>query len=263
MKSYYIKGTSKRYSIREDGNVVAHWRYQNNGKKRYSDKILSKHFNTKKRTKYYSPVVNLKFGEVKAKTVFVFSLMVEYFKLNPPDKHHEYRMSCKDGDSFNNSVDNLQWEIKIVREYEYQPKAIHKDGKIVSKICGCCGENRDIVNYTLASNPNHKGAKATKYTFRNICELCRSSEQWDRIMNNPESLKLYQANRKKWATSKEGVKYYKDYVKKNYKKPVVELQDCYVRRKAVQRGFNKENITPEMVDAFRVMLQIKRESRNL
>ena len=195
--------------------------------------------------------------------LFINTLMVEYFKIQKPDNHHQYRLYPLDGNNLNNSVNNLAWEIKTIRDYEYKPKAISKNGLIVSKICGICGENRDIVNYTLSQNPNHKNSKSNKTCFRNVCEPCRSQEQWDKLVNDPIALQRSLKIKKDWMSTKEGKAYHKKYREQNGNRRVVELQDCYVRQQAIKRGFQKDQITPEMIETFRIMHEIKREVKSM
>lgn len=264
MKEVFIKGTNKRYSINELGHVFSHYRKNNQGKIISCYKRLSPCFNTSKtkRTPTFSPSITLHYPD-KKRCKFIKSLMVEHFNLTPPDQNHNYVLHPIDGNNMNNSIKNLQWKIRTIREWNYEPKAYSKNGIVTHKVCGCCGEKRTIDNYTFSSAPHQKGSKKVKkYCYRNMCEPCRSLEQVNKINADPIKYAKAMEKQRAWSKTEAGKKYYSEYRKKYGKKKSEELMDCYVRQQANKRGIPYSIMNDTVVEILRTQLEIKRECKN-
>lgn len=261
MKTRYIKGTKKRYSINELGEVFSHYRNNNQGNRIDSYRQLTPCFNIHKSkiTPNNSPCVTLHFPDKKA-CKFIKTLMIDHFNLTPPDNNHDYVLSPIDGNNLNNSIKNLEWVIRTLREWNYQPKAFSKKGVVVSKICGECGENRTINSFTFSSAPHQPSkGKVKKYCYRNMCEMCRSLIQINQINADPVKFEKLKQRQKEWTNSEAGKKYYKKYKKMYNKKKSVELLDCYVRQQAKKRGISYEIMDDTVVEMLRLQIKIKRE----
>lgn len=217
MISKFIKNTNNRYSITSDGVVISHYRFKNNGQIYYRDFELKANKNLKDSK---TLCVNIVFKDSKRmKSISVPSLMIDAFGIKKPDTFHFYDIDFKDGDQTNNSLSNLYFKIRTKKNYEFYPQPFYdKKKNIVSKICGLCGENKNISSFTNAS----------ENTYRNECEKCRSKEQYDRIKSDETRLKRLRQHTKKFANSEKGKKYHKEYRVKYSKYEKENMTDHYI-----------------------------------
>ena len=226
----FIPNTNKRYIITEKGKIYSQYKYNNKGKKYFKIKEIKAYLNI---ANAKSTVVNLQFRKYslinKMKTVHVSTLMEKCFKLNPPDKFHFYDLTFKDGNCFNSELSNLEYRIRThsASNYNYYPQPFYNLKSIIThKICGNCGDKKEIENFYL-QNPSDRGKNKT---YRNICEPCRSKIQWEKIKSDVNKLKKRNENSKKWAKTERGKAFYKSYSEKLTK-------------------YNYENITPHYLSS--------------
>ena len=185
----FIKGWDKKYSINDKGEVWSNYKYDNQGKKFYKRLLLMPQIHVKG-----TNCLAVHFGtqavgkKLCRKSVFVKTLMQDYFKLNPPDKYHQYDLVNKDGDIYNNQVTNLGWRIHTGTPWKHYPQPFYdKKGKIIEKICGNCGSRLDIKCFMLQNHKKYK--KVNQHdTYRNECTSCRSTKRWEQIKADPKLL---------------------------------------------------------------------------
>lgn len=248
-----IPNTNKRYTITEDGKVYSNYRYANNGKKIfYRREIRRRRYLNNQKNK--TLVVSLQFGKYsltnKTKTIFLNTLMEKCFSLTPPDKFHFYDLRFKDGNCFNSSLSNLEYRIRTNHKHYPQP-FYNLTGKITHKVCGECGEKKEIKNFSL-QKPKQEGQNKT---YRNVCEPCRAKIQWANISSDIKRLKRHIANTKRWAESKEGKRYFEIYRKNRSKYEYENLTPHYL---ATSLGMNKKDLTPELISLARKRILLTR-----
>jgi hypothetical protein len=254
----FIPNTNKRYTITEEGIVYSHYRYNNKGKKFFRIKEIRKHLNNGENKTF---VVSLMFGKYsqtnKLKGIYVNTLMEKCFSLKPPDKFHLYQLSYKDGNPLNLRLDNLEYRIRTLSNHKFYPQPFYNlSNKITHKVCGECGNKKEIVNFSL-QNPKEKGQNRT---YRNICESCRSKIQWAKIKSDIKKLKASYLHGKRWAQTEIGKKYYQDY-RKNYSRYEREnLADHYL---ATTLRMNQKDLTPELIELTKKKLLLFRKVKNI
>lgn len=122
-----------------------------------------------------------------------------------------------------------------------------------TKICNKCQEVKTLSEF---------GKKNGK--IRNICKkcICLSSKEWNE--NNKEKVKQYQ---KEWyENNKEKAKQNNNEWRENnkeksnqyYKKARNDFKPYYIIDKLKQQGFNKEQITPELIEEKTNIIKVKR-----
>lgn len=252
----FIPNTNKRYSITENGIIFSNYRYSNQGKKIFHKKEIARHLNN---TNSKTLVVSLQFGKNsdknKPKTVYLNTLMEKCFSLKPPDKFHFYDMTFKDGNCFNSSLSNLEYRIRVSDEsnYKFYPQPFYNlRGKITHKICAVCGDKKDINNFNLQKPKK----RARNKTYRNQCEKCRSKRQLAYINADINRIRRARMNAKKWANTKEGISYYKNYRKVYGKHSREELTLHYL---STILRINIKDLTPELISLCRKRVLLNRK----
>lgn len=250
----FIPNTKKRYSINEKGVIYSHYRYFKNSKIYYRKIIVKKHISQN----INSVLVSLFFGK-KRKDIYINTLMINLFKLKLPDKYHFYDLKQKDGNIFNHNIKNLEYKIRLNRKYKFYPQPFYnKNGRIIHKICGNCGKRKIISNFNLQNvygenRENHK-------TFRNICESCRTIQNWNHIKSDIKLLLKVAKRSSEWAKSKEGKKYYSNYDKKRKEYNKKYITNEYIRGIS---HLKKDEITPQLIELITKQVQLKRLINNL
>lgn len=260
VKTVFIPKTDKRYSISSNGIVFCNYRFSNNGQKFYKKAVVKKYLLNKVSK---TACVSLQIGKWSAsnrmKAFYLNTLMEKCFNLRPPDKFHFYDLRFKDGDCFNVSLNNLEYRIRMETDskYRFYPKPIYNQrGKIIRKICACCGAEKDIDAFQLQA-PKEEGQNKT---YRNICEKCRSSIQWKTVKSNPERFARNKRHVEKWAKSKEGQKYYKKYRRVYCKNQVETLHPHYI---ASCLRIRQSELTPTLLQISRKKILLSRTIKPL
>jgi len=233
MKKYFIEKTDKRYSIREDGNVVSHYRYYKSGK-RYHDKLIKVTDRCDYKRKAY---VSIAFLHTR-RSIPVHSLMIKYFRLKPPDIFHTYVLDNIDGDLFNNNLNNLYWKIYTIGNNKYQPMCFYKRNKIVEKRCSNCGNIKDISNYSFTKE---RWGNRTLDRYSNTCYKCK----YEKVKHSRNS-------------NNKVMERYKKSCVVDLKRRRHNLHECYINEIIKNRGLNPSTFTPEMKNVIRETLKIKR-----
>jgi hypothetical protein len=246
MKFHFIENTDERYSINENGEIHSHYRFQNNGKKRY--RLLKCTIYECQRGIRASIIFK---NEKKTKTVFPSTLMIKYFNLITPDNFHLYDLYHKDGNKLNFALSNIEYRIKLISDCNFYPQPFLVDNKIVSKICGQCGENISIDNFTLQTLDK----KSKKRTYRNTCNLCRNKNNWERIKTNKSSKEKYLIQHKKWKESEKGKLYYAEYQKEESRFNVQNITDKYI---CDILRIQKKDLTPKLRELQKKKLVLRR-----
>lgn len=254
---YFIKGTDKQYSISDKGIVYSHYRFRTNGKKLFRKQVVSKCADLRDGKPISVKVVFLK--KAYRKSFNVNNLMAECFNLTPPDKHHLYRLKPKDNDLFNNSLENLEWRIKTNKtsEYKFYPQPFYnRSGKIVSKICGECGDKKIITDFTL-QKPRSPGQH---WTYLNVCKICRAKRQWKRIKTDPIRYDKHLKHIRKWSKTEKGKRYYKNYRKISQHYQKVNLTRHYIASslRVYKFGISEKEIPEELINLRRSIISLKR-----
>ena len=249
----YLQGYDQRYSINKKGEVFCLYRVLKNSNILKQKIKLAKNIKNRK-----SCIVSLMRPDGKVRAITVNTLMCLVYGLNPPDKNHQYKLLYKDGNHFNNSIDNLIWVIHTRVDYNFTPQCTHKNGAIISKRCGNCGDYKSISNYTYSCNPNHKNANSLKFCYRNQCEQCRSKYQWGKLNSDPALMKRFRDRVKEWESKPSSKKWIKEYLRNHGLKERAELTNSYVDTLIRRRGLNPESFTEEMKDILREQVKIKR-----
>lgn len=257
----FIPNTRKRYSINEWGIVFSHYRYMNNGKKKYRKVVVRKGMNGKRESS--SPCfVESRNGKTYKKH-FVNTLMVKLFKIKYPDKHHQYDIVPKDKDFFNNSVVNIGFKIRMgIGNYPFYPQPFYnEEGIITHKICACCGVKKEIEDFAF----NSKKESSHNKTYRNITESCRGIRQWNEIKKDPERLKLVIELKSKWESSKRGRAYRKQYNRDAYKYNKENLTPHYIASKLsfYKTGLTEKDLTPELIELVKKDMSITNKIKQI
>lgn len=245
---HYIENTNNQYSIRDDGFVYSHYRYKNNGEKIYRDRKISTYIDC-------GGVRSCVWLNGKRKVFVIRLLMEKYFKLTPPDIYHEYKLISKDGNLLNLALSNLEYRINLLKDYQYYPQPYYDDNRIISKVCGQCGDKIDISHFQ--SKINKKRGK--KKTYKNTCNFCRSKNNWNRIKTNELSYEKYIIANKKWANSEFGKEYYKKYKKEWGETQREQLTDHYLC--SVLR-INREDLTDKLKELQKKKIVLRRQIFN-
>jgi hypothetical protein len=245
MRERYIQGTQKKYSINENGEVFINYKYSNVGKKSYKRQKVSVYLNGKKSK---SPGVNiLKNGKTTNLTLPI--LMIEAFKIKPPDDNHRYITYYINGDMFDNSIKNIGFKVYVERKWKYDPLVFHKKRIVISKKCCDCGEIKLAKEFHLQENSN---------TYRNQCEKCRNDERWAYIKADDFRYKRVLANGRRWAKTEKGARYQKEYQSKWGGKSRDTLDNRYINNIINRRGLNPDSFDDSMKAALREIIKIKR-----
>lgn len=251
----FIKGWDKKYSINDKGEVWSRYKYTNNGKRFYRDQLLVAYFNT---LISKSPAVKL-VEKKKITTVFVRSLMIEYFKLKAPDRYHQYVLQSKDGDNLNSSLSNLEWRIAVLnKEWLYYPQPFYdKKGKIVEKICGSCGSKLPISSFMLQDHRHRKG-KICHKTYRNKCTVCISTDRWQQIKSDPKLYARYKEINDKYIVPERLKKKYRrtDQIRRD------TLDPQYVKSTLCRYGILVADLTPQMIAIQAKSLALRRDYKS-
>lgn len=101
METKFIEGTNKQYSIREDGNVIRHYRWDKWGNKLIKDVVVKSYIRTKKN----SITVVVVFGFPQQQHS-IRRLMENYFDI---EGEYSKILGYKDGDKTNHSLSNLYY----------------------------------------------------------------------------------------------------------------------------------------------------------
>lgn len=238
----FIPNTDNRYSISDEGIVYSHYRYQKSNKRRYRESIVKIYiFNS-------SPAVSLNIMG-RTKVIFVKTLMKELFNIDPPDDYHQYVLINKDKNLLKNSIENLEYRITLLSDYNYYPQPFYnKKGEIIHKICMRCGKKKDISGFQLQSS-----YKSKKLTYRNECTKCKVDNNWKRIKNNKSSYEKYIVTHNKWRNSEEGNQYYKNYNKNKYEKEKKELSRRFLSKRLHlhEYGIRESEIPDELVELLK------------
>lgn len=248
----FIANTNKRYVITSEGEVFSLYRFDNQQRKREQRRKVKPY---KPNQGEASPKVLLILDEGKRKSVCISVLIIEAFKLSPPDEFHYYDLKTKDDDFWNMSLNNLVWKIRMYEatDYSFYPQPIYnKKGEITEKICAVCGEKRPINLFQLQQLKN----KTKRQTYRNCCEKCRSSLRWEKIKNDPELLEIKNIQTKNFYESEEGQTYYKDYRKKQNEKDREAISDRWISNSL---RMMKSDLTPEIIEVSRKRIILKRK----
>lgn len=262
----YIPNTNKRYIITDKGKIYSQYKYNNKGKKYFKIKEIKANLNI---ANAKSTVVNLQFRKYslinKMKTVHVSTLMEKCFKLNPPDKFHFYDLTFKDGNCFNSELSNLEYRIRThsASNYNYYPQPFYNLKSIIThKICGNCGDKKEIENFNLQKPKKECQNK----TYRNVCETCRAKKQWENIKSCENKLKQHNEITKMWAQTNIGKIYYKSYKKIKSKYDYDNLTIHYL---ASSLRLKQNDLTPKLISLTRKKILLlrtikkqKNETRN-
>jgi len=242
VRSFYIKGTDKRYSIREDGNVIRHYRYNCKGIRVYKDEFCKK--TKRKGSSIVSVTIYNPEGIGRRKVVN--ELMVEYFDLKLPDDCHSYFFDYKDGDCYNNGLTNIYYRIFTRKEYKYDPQCYYVDGDLVEKRCGTCGDKKVIKNFTVYPKSN---------TCSNECNTCRSKDQYAKIKSDKLRYSKSKKRTLKWNASDTGKKWRSEYFKMQRE----FMSNWYINGIIRHRGENPDHYTEEMKEIVRTQILMHRE----
>ena len=134
-----------------------------------------------------------------------------------------------------------------------------------TKTCSKCGEEKPLDEFC-----RHKGRKDG---LSSECKACCVARSVARRKNNPEICKkndrLYRARhpekmkaqtRRYYLNNKEAC-YQRS--QSGRKKSRDKLSDSYCRKLLIERGFNKEEITPELMGVHRNVIKIKRLAKEM
>lgn len=251
-----IPGTNRKYSISDEGVV----------KNLKTKRLLSVHSNDPKK-----PCVGVLLCDNGKYDFFTLNtLMIKAFKLQPPDKYHMYKIMHKDGDPWNNNLSNLEWKIRHVSKLnKFYPQPFYNEkGKIVSKVCDKCGENKPISKFILQT---HK--EGYKKTYKNTCLPCIAKNNLKRILDCPVKKANYLKRSKEFFATPNGRKWLKNY-NRNYNKTEKGYTICRKSRiknkELISDGYIKEllaeprllkrkEIPQYLIDLKRKEIQLKRQ----
>ena len=209
-----VPNTLGRYSINEKGEVFSNYRFLKGGVKWKRKEIVKK---TRNANVGNSPTfTEFRNGKIYKKH-FVNVVMTKLFKIKPPDNRHLYDVVTKHGDFFNNGIKNLTFRIRTLKDadWKFYPQPFYdKTGKIIYKICACCGIKKNISEFSFNSKKESYHLK----TYRNISINCRCKRSWIAIKSDAARLAIVTEYQKKWSRSKNGIKYYQKYRKDNHLK---------------------------------------------
>ena len=258
----FIPGTYKRHSIDDKGVVYSNYRKLKNGKIIYRRRIVPKYMNSQI---VLSPCVAIFTGKkCKKKTLFVNSVMVKLFKIKEPDKYHFYDIIPKNGDSYNNGVENIGFRIRMEKysNYKFYPQpSYNKRGRITHKICGDCGENK-IIKYFILQSHTKPGLHKT---YRNLCTKCIGLRQWKNIKANPERHKRVKEQCSKWSKTEKAIEYHKSYRKIYIKQSHDNISHHYISSslKLNTIGLKSKDLTDEMIKIARKKIILFRNVKQL
>jgi len=266
----FLPGFNKQYSIDDKGIIYSNYKYLNNGKIWYRRLPISKWVPKNNNQYHYnSPAVSLKHPIRGLRTFFVNSLMVKVFKIKEPDAYHYYDIILKDGNIYNNSIENIGFKIRTEygSNYKYYPQPFYDNNNVIThKICGVCGIKKEIKHFNLQTPQKSKW----KRTYRNICEQCRASKQWDYIRSDPQRLIRMDEHRKRFETSERGMAWRKQYAKDKHQYDFNNLTPHYVYTslKLNNEGIYVRDMTNELymlgkkrIELFRNKQMIKKQPK--
>lgn len=241
----YIPNTDFRYSISENGQVFSHYKYNKKGEKFYKLKEVSQHFNIKTSK---SKSVSLQIGkfskENKMKIISILTLMEICFNLKPPDKYHLYDLLIDEDIKNGSLLDKLVYKIRVNKDanYKFYPSPTYsKNGKIIKKVCGDCGNEKRIKCFVL-HNPKKEWQNKT---YRNICETCRYTRRIESIKKDNIKFEKYKIARQKWNKTEQGKMYHKKYITEYHLKNKQKITNRYIAKSLKLRigDLNKKIIT--------------------
>ena len=223
MKTKYIEGTNKRYSIREDGVLTRHYRYYKDindnmiYKASYKDVIIKTKLN-KNNHLTYSIRINK-----KSKSGYISTLVAEYFNIKNPYLFSSSKVAYRDNNPNNCNVDNIYFT--------------NQNGKTsyTSKKESISAKKEYNRKYKINSYHKNKGNK--KYMMRL------------RKNNKTHYLKLKKENPEKVAN-----KY-----NKHNRIHTNQLSDSYVSAKI---GFSVNLLPEQIIELKRNQLKLHRELKN-
>ena len=241
MEFKFIPDTNNLYSINENGVVFS---YVLN-RELVKTVIKQTAFVSIRYAYYYKP-----------KVISVNKLMKNVFNIQPPDNYHGYDIICDDGDALNNSRINLKFVIRLNREYKYYTQPFYDCyGIITHKICGVCGDKKDIKYFPLDIAPNRKK------TYRAICCHCKSIERKNQLANDPvkraindKSLKAYRSSERNKNNKRRIDTYHRKY-----------LNDTYIKKLLLRPDDDLciNDITLDLVELKRQSVKINRLYKEL
>lgn len=249
-REVYIEGFENRYIVNELGEFFSMYKMSKNKTRKYNRKKLSVYYNDKKNKT--SVVVNLHKGG-KTRAYLVKTIMRNHFQIEPPDKYHRYVLICKNGDNLDMSLKNLKYVLYLEKDYLFDVVINYNDlGEIVSKVCGECGEKKNINCFQLQKK--HQ-------TYRNQCIDCRVKQNKERRNKTPESLKKHNASQMNYyfKNHKKMRSYHNDYANKAR----AALSNYYVRKLLKSKGVFVENLTEEDFQTHKYMIAITRFFKKL
>lgn len=257
----FIPKTNKRYSISESGIVYSNYRFNKNRKRIYRNVVIKPHLNNNENktacvTLHYGPLWS---NSNTIKTVCLNTLMQCCFNLTPPDKFHFYDLRFRDGNCFNATLENLQYRIRTDADsnYNFYPQPIYNsNGKITHKICADCGEEKEIGCFNLQI-PKDEGHNKT---FKNRCKQCIYKKQWSTIKADKKRLTKYNECVKRWAKSKDGQTYYKNYRKIRSKYDFENLTPHYL---GSSLRMSQRDLTPTIIQISRKVILLTRTIKQI
>jgi hypothetical protein len=251
----FIPNTKKRYSIDKKGEVYSHYRFLNNGKKQNHIFKIRRYTQNNNKTLLVSLVLD---KGAKNKVFYITTLMETCYNLQKPDNYHFYDLRYKDNDFTNTSLDNLIYKIRLQKDsnYNFYPQPFYDNkGNITHKICGVCGEKKNINDFhlQLAKRQNENN------TYRNMCESCRAKRRWQVIKSDKDLYEKYMLKGKEWANSKEGILYYKNY-RINYN--IHERDNLTPHYISTSLRMKINELTPTLIELSKKRIKLKRQIKN-
>jgi hypothetical protein len=185
------------------------------------------------------------------------TVLIKYYKLKPPNTYNFYDLVRKDDTDLN--VENLTWKIRLLCDYKYIPEVFYNNrNKIISKICGDCGENLPISKFTIMINKNTKNS-----TLKNICQSCRYYKQYERLKQDDVRYKKFKVQCLNFAKSKAGREYLRKYQKVWMKFQHDNLTDYYIKHLITNKNeLSSKDIPQELIELKCKQLLLKRKIKN-
>ena len=181
-------------------------------------------------------------------------LLIQYYKLKPPDTYHQYDFVRKD--DANLTIENLEWKMRLLHDYKYTPKVFYKGNRIVSKICGDCGKNLPMSKFGIMIEKYTKNC-----TLRNRCESCRHRKQYDELKQDSVKHAKHRMHTTNFLKSEYGKAYYKNYKKhwENFER--ANLTDRYIKSRIIHKSelSAKDPIPQGLIDIKRKQMVLKRQ----
>lgn len=126
--------------------------------------------------------------------------------------------------------------------------------EIQTKTCTSCGKILPLSDFNL-----HSGTKDGHTTICKICKRIKSLEYESRPETKARRKKYNHDNKEKLSfTSNTWNKAHPERIKAYNNKKVKSLLKGYITSLLVNRGFNRKDITPELIETERTIIQTKR-----